>query len=137
LPPRKPKISTSDRDILRMKPRQDTTYEGPPPRSSIPPLGSTPEDVIAYMNAITLAVLDGEIDEKKGDTLTAMARTALNAIKHRDMKVEDRELDEMLRRAEAVEAAGLRREADDRRHVTRGSAEPDPEADAEGDDGDE
>lgn len=134
MPPRKPKISTSDRDILRMKPRADSTYEGPPPRSSIPPLGDTPEHVIAYMNAITLAVLDGEIDEKKGDTLTAMARTALNAIKHRDAKQEDRELEELVRRAEQVTDAGAQHEANDRHHVSRAI---EPAADADGDDGDD
>jgi hypothetical protein len=133
-------ISMSDRDVLRLgsKSRADATApvgdDRPPPRSHIPPLGGTPESIIAFMNAITLACLDGELDEKKGDTLTAMARTALNAVKHRDAKQEDRELEELVRRAEEVNDAGEKHEAADRHHVSKAI---DPEADADEDDGDD
>lgn len=138
MPPRK-KLNASDQDVLR--PRSTSSSTGPvddrpPPNRLIPDIGETNESLSAFINAVARALIDGDIDEKKADSLTAMHRTALQNIKDRAQKQEDRELDEMLRRAEAVEAAGLQREADDRRHVTRGAA-TDSEADAEGDDGDE
>ena len=138
MPRKRQGISTSDRDILRPRKARPTESEddAPPLRSDIPPLGETPESIIAFMNAIATACANNLLDEKRGDTLTAMARTALNAVKHRDTKVEDRELDEMLRRAEAVEAAGLQREADDRRHVIRGSVDADAADAGEGADDD-
>lgn len=140
MPPRKPKISTSDRDILKPRPRHDSTApvdDRPPPSGLIPDLGDTSESLAAFIKAVARALIDGDIDEKKADSLTAMHRTALSALKHRDQKQEDAELDEMIRRAEAVESAGLQREADDRRHVTRRSAEDATTADAEEGDGDE
>jgi hypothetical protein len=136
LPRKKPGISTSDRDILRPRKEPAVAEDRPPPNRLIPDIGDTVESLAAFINAVARALIDGDIDEKKADSLTAMHRTALQNIKARDAKQEDRELDEMLRRAEAVEAAGLQREADDRRHVTRGAV-PTPDADAERGDGDE
>ena len=145
MPPRKSvklaaaKVAMSDRDILKPQSSRTSTHpvdDRPPPSSLIPDIGETNDSLSVFINAVARALIDGHIDEKKADSLTAMHRTALANIKDKAQKQEDRELDEMLRRAEAVEAAGLQREADDRRHVTRGAA-TNPKADAKGDDGDE
>ena len=115
-------------------PRQETestSHDGPTSFSSIPIMGYTEESILEYMNACSQALMDGLIDEKRNDSLQGNARVALRAVASRDSKSKITQLEKMLHAAQSVANAGLRREAEDRHHVTAGGGEASDEANDE------
>jgi hypothetical protein len=132
MPRKYPGISTSDREVLRGKPgprAKSPEPEEAPPHGRIPELGYSEGSVLVFMNACSKALMDGAIDEKRNESLQGNARVALNAIKSRDDKAKIANLEQMLKDAQRVANDGLKREAEDRHHVTR-TAETGPAADA-------
>ena len=134
MPRKKPGISSSDRDVLRRRPSMDATgpvdVDGEPPTMD---LGSTEESIIAAMNQVFRDLSTGRASKDTADPMISAARVCLNAVRSRDTKQKIALLQKLLRDAQAVSDAGLRREAADRHHVTpTKTKEPDGD---KGDDG--
>jgi len=71
---------------------------------------------------VTVAVANGDIDARIGDTLGKLCNTQLAAIRQKASRSDLDELRDMLKRAEKVVQAGIVKETSDRTHQTKGKA---------------
>ena len=132
MPRKKPGVSTSDRDVLRPRPSMTARVEvdeGPPASE----LGSSEESIIAAMNQVFRDLSTERISKDTADPMISAARVTLNAVKSRDAKQKIALLEKLLKDAQNVANAGLKRQAEDRHHVTR-ATETEADADAEDED---
>jgi len=131
MPRKKPGLTNSDRDVLRRRPSMDSTAEAD---YSAPPgaeLGDTEHSIIVAMNQVFRDLSTQRIQKDTADPMISAARVTLNAVKSRDAKAKIALLEQMLKDAQRVANDGLKREAEDRHHVTR-TVETKPAADAGG-----
>lgn len=87
-----------------------------PTTGELPPIGEDETQIGLFVDELAVQVAQDRVDPRVADTLKDLARTKLAAIRQRTEREKLDELQEILKRAEAVKADGMSYEEACRQH---------------------
>ena len=85
---------------------------------NLPSMGHTERSHRRFLEALKQALCNGQVDVRVAEALTSMAKASLASVTAQLKRSENEELEKMLKRAEAVNAAGEAHETADRHHAS-------------------